>query len=164
MVLVSGPNELNIPPNVKYIPIKTADEMLKVVDESWKNTDIFISSAAVADFKPEIQFEQKVKKEDIEKNLKLAKNPDILATLSKKKGKRTLVGFAVETENDKKNAMKKMKAKNLDMIIVNNPKDKDSAFASDKNKVMILNKNGDEIKLPLMTKGEVAQNIFNNIK
>lgn len=163
VVLVSGPNDLNVPPTIKYFPVKTAEEMLKVVKENWKDTDIFVSSAAVADYKPKQRFEQKVKKDKIESILELTKNPDILSTMSKNKGKSILIGFAVETENVKNNALKKMREKNLDLIVVNNPKDLNSTFATDTNKVIILNKKGEETKLPLMSKSEVAKNIFDLI-
>jgi phosphopantothenoylcysteine decarboxylase / phosphopantothenate---cysteine ligase len=163
VVLVSGPNNLNIPPNVEYIPVKTANEMLKAVESKWSKTDVFIASAAVADYKPQTQYDQKVKKESIDISLKLEANPDILATVSKKKGDKILVGFAVETENEKENALKKLKAKNLDLIVVNNPKISDSAFGADTNQVEIINKNGKKKKLPLLLKGEVAKNIFDNL-
>ena len=161
--LISGPNNLNVPPNVEYIPVITAEEMLNVVESKWSKTDIFIASAAVADYKPETQFKQKVKKEAIDTILKLEANPDILATVSKKKGEKILVGFAVETENEKENALKKLKAKNLDLIVVNNPKTSDAAFGTDTNEVQIINKDGKDKKLPLMSKGEVAKNIFDEI-
>ena len=164
VVLISGPNELNVPPGINYIPIISAAEMQKSVEDNWDKTDIFIASAAVADYKPEIQFDQKVKKESIENNLKLTANPDILSTMSKKKGNRSLVGFAVETENEKENALKKLKAKDLDLIIVNNPKQSGSGFGTDTNKVMIINKKGNHKNLPLMTKSEVAQNIFDELE
>lgn len=164
VVLISGPNELNVPPGINYIPIISAAEMQKSVEDNWDKTDIFIASAAVADYKPEIQFDQKVKKESIENNLKLTANPDILATMSKKKGNRSVVGFAVETENEKENALKKLKAKDLDLIIVNNPKQSGSGFGTDTNKVMIINKKGNHKNLPLMTKSEVAQNIFDELE
>ena len=164
VVLISGPNALNIPPGVEYIQIKNAVEMLKSVEENWDKTDIFIAAAAVADYRPEIQFDQKVKKESIENILKLVANPDILKIMSKKKGNRTLIGFAVETENEKANALKKLKAKNLDLIVVNNPKDNESAFGTDTNKVLIINKKGEDKSLPLLTKDEVAQIIFDQLK
>jgi len=163
VIIVSGPNNLNIPPNVEYIPVKSAEEMYNAVESKWNKTDIFIASAAVADYKPQTQFEQKVKKESIDTTLKLKKNPDILATVSQKKGDKTLIGFAVETENEKENALKKLKSKNLDMIVVNNPKESGSAFGTDTNQVQIINKGGKIKKLPLMSKGEVAKNIFDNL-
>jgi len=163
VIIVSGPNNLNIPPNVEYIPVKSAEEMYNAVESKWNKTDIFIASAAVADYKPQTQFEQKVKKESIDTTLKLEKNPDILATVSQKKGDKTLIGFAVETENEKENALKKLKSKNLDMIVVNNPKESGSAFGTDTNQVQIINKGGKIKKLPLMSKGEVAKQIFDEL-
>jgi phosphopantothenoylcysteine decarboxylase/phosphopantothenate--cysteine ligase len=163
VVLISGPNDLNIPPNVEYIPIQNAEEMFQSVKDKWTKTDIFIASAAVSDFKPEFQFNQKVKKESIDYNLKLTKNPDILASMAEHKGNRALIGFAVETENEKDNAIKKLKTKNLDLIVVNNPKDVGSAFGAETNKVMIINKKGKKKDLPLMLKGELAKNIFDEL-
>jgi phosphopantothenoylcysteine decarboxylase / phosphopantothenate---cysteine ligase len=164
VVLISGPNALNIPPGVDYFQIKTAAEMLNSVQANWDKTDIFIAAAAVADYRPETQFDQKVKKESITNNIKLVANPDILATVSKKKGKCILVGFAVETENEKVNALKKLKAKNLDLIVVNNPKDNESAFGAETNKVTIINKKGEDKSLPLLDKDEVAKIIFDQLK
>ena len=163
VVLISGPNNLNIPPNVEYIPVKSAEEMLKTVESKWSKTDIFIASAAVSDFKPQTRFEQKVKKEAIDTTLKLEANPDILATVSKKKGDKKLIGFAVETENEKENALKKLKAKSLDLIVVNNPKESGSAFGTDTNKVELINKSAEVKSLPLMAKGEVAKQIFDEL-
>ena len=75
-----------------------------------------------------------------------------------------MIGFAVETENESKNALKKLKSKNLDLIVVNNPKENGAAFGTDTNKVQIIKKDGKINKLPLMSKGEVAKHIFDNLK
>jgi len=163
VILISGPNNLNIPPSVEYILVKSAEEMFNAVETKWNKTDMFIASAAVSDYKPQTQFEQKVKKEAIDTNLKLKANPDILATVSKKKGDKKIIGFAVETENEKENALKKLKSKNLDMIVVNNPNESGSAFGTDTNQVQIINKGGEIKKLPLMSKGEVAKQIFDEV-
>lgn len=160
VILISGPNNLKIPPNVEYLPVVSANEMLKAVQSKWEKADIIISSAAVADYKPQIKYKEKVKKESIDNHLKLEANPDILSILSEKKGVKKLVGFAVETENEEENAIKKLESKNLDLIVVNNPKTSGSAFGADTNQVVIIDKTGKDNKLPLMTKGEVAKNIF----
>jgi phosphopantothenoylcysteine decarboxylase/phosphopantothenate--cysteine ligase len=163
VILISGPNSLQVPPNVEYIPVNTADEMLKAVQSKWEKTDIFVASAAVADFKPKTSSTQKVKKEVLKPILELEPNPDILATVSQKKDNKILVGFAVETENEKANALKKIKSKNLDLIVVNNPNTSGAAFGVDTNQVMLIHKNGKDKQLPLLTKSQVAKHIFDEL-
>jgi phosphopantothenoylcysteine decarboxylase/phosphopantothenate--cysteine ligase len=104
-----------------------------------------------------------MKKSNDKLNISLVANVDILADFSKKKENRTLIGFAVETENEIKNAIEKIKKKNLDMIIVNNPLDMGSGFATDTNKVILIKKDGQEMDLPLLSKEEVAAKIFDEI-
>ena len=95
--------------------------------------------------------------------LELEPNPDILATVSQKKDKKIIVGFAVETENEKENALKKIKSKNLDLIVVNNPNTSGAAFGEDTNQVILIHKNGKDKQLPLLSKGQVAKHIFDEI-
>ncbi|MFC2088387.1 bifunctional phosphopantothenoylcysteine decarboxylase/phosphopantothenate--cysteine ligase CoaBC [Calditrichota bacterium] len=160
VVLISGPNNLATPNGIKYITINTAAEMYKAVEKNWKETDVFISAAAVSDYRPKTQLKQKMKKSAADFNINFVANPDILALFAKKKEKRTLIGFAVETENERDNALTKMKKKKLDMIVVNNPLKKGSGFSTDTNQVTIYKKDGQELKLPLLQKDEVAAKIL----
>ena len=93
----------------------------------------------------------------------MVQNPDILAGIGKLKGKRIVVGFAVETDNEEENAKEKMKVKNLDMIVLNNPGEPGAGFATDTNKVTIFAPRKKAINLPLMTKSEVAAVIIEEI-
>lgn len=120
VVLISGPTNLPIPIGLKtFIQVKTAEEMYSEVLKRFENTDIGISCAAVADYKPKICAKQKIKKDNDELIITLTKNPDILYNMGLMKKKQILIGFAAETENIIENATKKLKKKNLDMIVAN---------------------------------------------
>ena len=143
VTLVSGPTALSAPSEVHVKNVTSADEMMKEVLSQWDKTDIFIFAAAVSDFRPEKAAGNKIKKESGNLMLKLALNPDIAAEVGRRaRADQLLVGFAAETENLKKNALKKLKEKNLDLIIANDVSRKDIGMESDKNAVMILSKKG----------------------
>ncbi|MFW6134594.1 MAG: phosphopantothenoylcysteine decarboxylase, partial [Elusimicrobiota bacterium] len=131
------------------------------VMEYFEYSDIFISAAAVSDFKPTEQFSEKIKKENHKLlNIELAQNVDILQEVGKKKNKQILIGFAAEATNLEKNALSKLKSKNLDYIIANDISRKDSGFGTDTNKVLIIDRKEKILDLPLMSKHEVAEHIF----
>ena len=142
VTLISGPTNLQHPSNLKFIKIKTADEMLTSIKKINKNIDIAVFSAAVADFKIKKISTQKIKKDDF-KTLHLKKNVDILNTISKLKKHRPkyIVGFAAET-NRKINVIKKLNEKNCDMIISNKIGKKNKVFGLDENKISIITKEG----------------------
>lgn len=119
VILFSGPTHLKPLKNIKVISFDTALQLKKEVDKYFTWADCIICAAAVGDFRPKIRFSHKIKKEKGLKKLILIKNPDILKGLGKRKGKKILVGFALETENLIINAKKKLKEKNLDFIVVN---------------------------------------------
>jgi phosphopantothenoylcysteine decarboxylase/phosphopantothenate--cysteine ligase len=124
-------------------------------------------AAAVADFTPQAPAGNKIKKDTGKRplSLTLAGTPDILLTLSQKKEKGTLlVGFALETENELRNAQEKLKRKGLDLIVLNSLKDKGAGFGSDTNVVTILDKKGKAEKLPLLSKFDAANEILNRLK
>jgi phosphopantothenoylcysteine decarboxylase/phosphopantothenate--cysteine ligase len=120
-----------------------------------------IMSAAVSDFRPVKTASNKIKKETGTIDLKLEMNPDILSSLKSKKTK--IVGFALETQNELANAKKKLKEKNLDIIVLNSP-GKESGFEVDTNKVTIIKQDGKPIKLPLLSKFQVANRILTESK
>ena len=163
VILVSGPNELSPIPGVEYHSVVTAIEMEEVVAERVEDADIVIASAAVSDYRPKEILFRKMKKEKNEYSLKMVQNPDILAGIGKIKGKRIVVGFAVETDNEEKNAKDKMRSKNLDMIVLNNPAELGAGFSTDTNKVTIFMPGKKAVKLPLMPKSEVAAAIIAEI-
>jgi phosphopantothenoylcysteine decarboxylase/phosphopantothenate--cysteine ligase len=122
-----------------------------------------IKAAAVSDFRPKGISQQKLKKADAPRSLELEKTEDILAEIGKKKGDRILVGFAAETEGLIENAQKKLKEKNLDLIVANDVTKTDAGFDTDTNQVKILYPSGEIKNLPLMSKEEVSQVILDEV-
>ncbi|MCX8010585.1 MAG: bifunctional phosphopantothenoylcysteine decarboxylase/phosphopantothenate--cysteine ligase CoaBC [Ignavibacteria bacterium] len=165
VTVVTGPSKLNYPEQIKVIRVETAEEMYKQVMKHLKNQDIFISAAAVADFKPKHFSKKKIKKEDAKLVIELERNKDILLEASKiKKRNQKFVGFSLETNQIIENSLKKLKEKKLNLIIVNNPLEKGAGFEVDTNKVTIINKNGKVKPLPIMSKFDLATQILNEIK
>jgi len=161
--LISGPVNLLPPPKVKFIQVETAAQMLKAVKEEFTGADVLIMAAAVADFRAKSVARQKIKKKDKPPALELAANPDILQEITAKKGKRIVVGFALETENLIAGAEKKLKEKKLDMIVANNPTEPDAGFGSDFNRAAILLKGKKPLQLELMTKTALANRVLDEI-
>jgi phosphopantothenoylcysteine decarboxylase/phosphopantothenate--cysteine ligase len=163
VVLISGPNQLEKPEDVKYIEVKTVEQMLDAVEREYPSSNIVLMAAAVSDYKPKQVLKHKLKKSASAINLELEKTPDILAALAKKKEDRIHVGFALETDNDVANASKKLHSKKLDFIVLNNPLEVGSAFNWDTNKVSIITNDGQVEKFPKLPKSEVARLILNKI-
>ena len=161
VTLISGPSSENVYPEIKKINVRSADEMKKLVEKELRNNDILIMASAVADYKPAKTESKKLKKERKLSELKLLPTEDILASI--KKDKKIVVGFALETDNELTNAKKKLKEKDLDLMILNSLKDKKSGFEFDTNKITILKKTGKTIKLPLMNKFQTANKILDAI-
>lgn len=162
VTLISGPTHLPAPQDVRLVSTTSAEDMARAVDHNISDHDVLIMTAAVADFTPCSQEDQKIKKSE-EWVLKLKKTTDILSGVANKKGNKIVVGFALETENEIQNAQKKLKAKNLDFIVLNNPKDSGAGFNTETNKVTIIDPNHVE-NLPLISKEDVAKIILNRIK
>lgn len=161
VTLISGPTSEIAYPEIKLFKVRSAAEMKKSVEKELKNNDILIMSAAVADFKPLASKSKKIKKEDKPAEIKLTQTDDILASI-KKDGK-TIVGFALETDNEKSNAIKKLKAKNLDAIVLNSVKDNKSSFEYDTNKITVIHKTGKQKSYPLLSKFQAANKILSEI-
>ena len=161
--LVSGPVSLTANKGINLFKINSADEMLNKVFECMESSDIFISCAAVADFKPTNYSNTKIKKEDSENlEINLEKNHDILSEVSKRHSSAYIVGFAAETSNVNDNANKKLNSKNLNMIISNDVSDKSIGFDSDDNEVHVITKN-ETIFLKKNKKIKIAREILNII-
>ena len=161
--LVSGPVSLTASKGINLLKINSAAEMLNRVSQCMESSDIFISCAAVADFKPANYSDKKIKKEDSENlEIKLEKNHDILSEVSKSHNSAYIVGFAAETSNVNDNASKKLNAKNLDMIISNDVSDKTIGFDSDDNEVHVITEN-ETIFLKKDKKIKIAREILNII-
>lgn len=161
VTLISGQVNIPQPENLdNFIQITTANEMFEEVKNHYKNQDIIIKSAAVADYRPEYT-PHKIKKKDGDLYLKLKRNPDILSWIGEnKQNNQILVGFAAESENLINNAITKLNKKNLDMIVANNIIKSDAGFKKDTNKVTIINKDGTIKDFPVLSKSEVAENII----
>ena len=164
VILISGPTVLSVPRGVTYVPVSTAVEMRHAVMKNLKQSTIVIKSAAVADYRPSVCADAKIKKKDGPWTLYLERNPDIIAEIGKKKKERILIGFAMESEDLIKNAKAKMLAKNMDLIVANDVKQKDAGFQSDTNIVKILDRDGGIEELPLMDKMDVADRILDRVK
>lgn len=164
--LVSGPTALSIShPRIHRTSIESAREMYAAATEVFPHCNGAILSAAVADYRPSECADHKLKKNGDEgMHLDLVQNPDILATLgSMKTSEQTLVGFALETDNEEANAQRKLEKKNLDYIVLNSLRDKGAGFGVDTNKVTIIGRNGSRKESPLMSKQEVAHLIIKTI-
>lgn len=161
VTLISGPTNLTSNIDINRINIKTADQMFNAVKSNVKGKDIVIMSAAVADFRPAVVRSGKIKKDAKEKtiNISFTKTPDILSYLGKIKKNFYLVGFALETDNEIQNAKKKLNEKNLDLIVLNNPKEEGAGFGTDTNIVTLIDKKK-SLKLPKMSKYDVGNAIL----
>lgn len=160
VTLVSGPTDLNVPDGLKeFISVDSAFQMYEKVDENFKNTDIFIACAAVADYRPKEYQDKKIKKSDLNLTIELVRNPDILFEMGKKKENQLLVGFAAETNNIIENALKKLEKKNLDMIIANNA----STMGTDTNSIEIIKKDRSSTVINQKSKIELAYDILKEV-
>ncbi len=163
VTLVSGPTALVPPEEATVIKVRSASEMETAVLDCFTTTDVVIMAAAVSDYRPVDYSSTKIKKGGEHITVELQKNPDILARLGKQKKHQLLVGFAVETENIIANASQKLRDKNLDLIVANNPLVAGAGFQSDTNEVTLINRAGEEKQLALMSKFEVSLNILMEI-
>ena len=160
VTLISGPTDLKVPNGLEnFISVESALEMHEKVDECFKNTDIFIACAAVADYRPKEYKKEKIKKSDSDLVMELVRNPDILLEMSKKKEKQLLVGFAAETNDIKENALKKLEKKNLDIIVANNA----SVMGSDENVIEIIKKDRTSVEISQKSKVELAYDILSEV-
>lgn len=158
VTLISGPSHEISYQEIKKIEIRSAKEMKAEVDKELKNNEALIMSAAVADYKPKSLSSKKIKKEEGLDKINLAETDDILSSI-KKEGK-IVIGFALETDNEKVNAKKKLEKKNLDFIVLNSLKDKGSGFEADTNKIIIIGKSGKAKDFPVQSKFQAANKIL----
>ena len=164
VTLVLGPSDVAVNRKVNTIRVTSAIEMYEVSMSYLPGSNIIIMAAAVADYTPEIIADQKIKKEENSLTINLKKTNDILESAGKlKKEDQILVGFALETSNEKENALKKLIKKNADMIILNSLNDKHAGFQFDTNKITIFDKLGKEYAFENKPKKEVAKDIVNTI-
>jgi len=164
VTLISGPVSIKKVPFVRTCPVTTAADMLKAVQTALPETDILIKAAAVADYRPAMVAEDKMKKKDGDLSIPMERTDDILGWVAKHRHEGLFVcGFSMETQNMLENSVKKLKKKNLDMIVANNLKVAGAGFGVDTNVVTIITSDGVH-ELPLMGKDEVARRLLDEIQ
>ena len=163
VTLVSGPTSLPEPRGVRFVPVVSAREMRDAVMQNLKDATVVIKSAAVADYRPADFSDSKIKKTDRPLEFRLEKNPDIIREVGKVKGDRILVGFAVETDRLVEYAAKKLREKNMDLIVANDITQPGAGFAAETNIVKILDREGGSEDLPRMDKMDVAHRILDRV-
>jgi len=163
VILITGPTQLSSPSGVKVVSVVSAADMYRAVKEHLERSHIVIMAAAVSDFKPLQTSDRKIKKEDASQTLQLGRTEDILLEIGRAGGKRLLIGFAAETDNIEQNALKKLKDKHLDMIIVNDLLRSGSGFGADTNAVTVIDRTGKRIELPTMPKTVIAASLMTAI-
>ena len=164
VTLISGPSHLNVTQkSIHLIRIISAEEMFRTCHRYFKNTDVAIAAAAVADYRPKNVAVQKIKKVENSFTIELEKTKDILASLGASKGKQFLVGFALETENEIENAKLKIQKKNLDLIVLNSLQDDGAGFGTPTNKVTFIDSDFKIEPMDLKLKGKVARDILNKV-
>jgi len=164
VILVLGPVSIEVPRGITVIPVSSASEMYEAVMKNFENASGAVLTAAVADYSPEVTSSTKIKKSDSEMSLVLIKTNDIARSLGEiKRNDQFLVGFALETNDEINNAKNKLKAKNLDLIILNSLNDEGAGFGTDTNKITFIT-TSETIELPLKLKTELAKDIVKKIK
>ena len=164
--MISGPTNLDIKNFlIKFHQVTSAKEMFELVQQNWNQSEIGVFAAAVADYSPKNISHLKIKKNEDELQIDLVKNPDILYWAGQNKiSTQKLIGFALETNDEEKNAIKKLKKKNLDAIVLNSLSDKGAGFGFDTNKVTILDKSSNKLVFELLAKDETANKIVTYIE
>ena len=163
VTLVSGRTALATPEGVERVDVLSAEQMYQACVERFEQMDGAVMCAAVADYTPAVVADEKLKKSDNDLSIALKRTKDIAAELGSKKGSRVLVGFAMETQNERENAASKLERKNFDFIVLNSLREAGAGFRGDTNVVTLIDGAGAE-ELPLMTKREVAERIVDKIE
>lgn len=162
--LVHGPVSISVPKVFNSIAVQTAEEMYEACHTWFKDCEVCIMAAAVADFKPKNTASEKIKKAKAENYIELEKTKDILASLGSEKNKQFLVGFALETENEIENAKQKLEKKNLDLIVLNSLKTEGAGFGHDTNQVIFLDNHNNQVNFKLKSKSAVAHDLIDYIE
>jgi len=166
VILVSGPvNFETNHPRIHVIRVVSADQMYQKCIRSFRKCDVAIMSAAVADFTPVTSSQHKIKRTKSRLSIELKPTEDIAASLGKiKKNNQVLVGFALESDDENRNALKKIEKKNLDFIVLNSLRDQGAGFGEDTNKITIIDKHNNIREFELKTKREVAEDIVDELE
>ena len=164
VILISGPSfQKAVHSLIHRVDVKSAEEMYQACHTYYAEVDIAILSAAVADYRPKNVANQKIKKKDTALTIELEPTKDILKSLGENKKHQLLVGFALETNNELENAKSKIERKNLDLIVLNSLQDKGAGFATDTNKITIIDADFNQKQFELKSKSEVSKDIINEI-
>ena len=164
VTLVLGPVHESVPDGIKIIRVESAKEMFEACTVGFRNADIAVLTAAVADYRPANVSTEKIKKKDSPLELRLEETEDIAAALGKnKKSNQKLICFALETENEEAHALSKLQRKNADMLVLNSLRTEGVHFGSDNNAVTLFHSNGSKKEISLKSKSEIAQIISNEI-
>ena len=158
--LISGPGALPAPYGVERVWVRSAWEMLDAVQERFLEADALLMAAAVGDYRPKDLQGLKLKRGKCATQMELVQNPDILREAGRLKTRQVMVGFAAESHDLEAEALRKLKEKNLDLIVANDVTRSDSGFAVDTNQVTILRRVGEPLRLPLLSKEEVAERLL----
>ncbi len=164
VTLITGPTNQSVAHSfINVIPVVSAEDMYQEVHKYYEATDVAILSAAVADFKPMVVAQQKIKKKSDTLTIELERTKDILASLGTAKKHQFLVGFALETNNELENAKGKLERKHLNLIVLNSLQDKGAGFKGDTNKVTFIDNKSNITEFELKSKAEVAEDLLNEI-
>ena len=163
VILISGPTSIEPPAGVDFVGVRSAEEMLRAVQDRAPAATVVVMAAAVSDYRPASLASQKLKKSPGPVSLEMVRTEDILGTLGKAKNGRVLVGFAAETQSVREHARTKLREKHLDLIVANDVSGKDAGFAALTNKAVLLDASGGEEELPLMGKQELAGRILDRV-
>ncbi len=160
VTLVSGPTALAVPAGVEVVRVTSTEEMRDAVTQHFAAAEVVVMAAAPVDYRPEVRRAGKMKKSTEEIVVRLVRNPDILKGIGEKKGGRILIGFAMESANLRSNALKKLKEKNLDLIVANAP----SAFGGQRTSVEVLGPEGVVEVLENVSKEDLAGRLLDRVK
>ncbi len=161
VILISGPVNISPPDGITFLRVESAEEMYQACLEWYDSMQFVFMAAAVADYTPEIVADEKIKKQEDAFSIQMKKTKDILLELGKrKKSTQKLIGFALETQQEEEYALAKMKAKNLDMIVLNSLRTPGAGFGVDTNQVNLYRPSQEVVLVPLLPKSEVARAIL----
>lgn len=161
-VLVTGITAVAAPPGVRTVRVETGAEMKQAIEDEWEDTDCIVMAAAVCDFKPKRAEKGKLRRRDGLK-LELTSTDDILGDFSRKKNKRMMVGFALETEDEVERGKRKLNEKDLDLVIANNPLREGTGFGSDSNAGYLIYRDGRVEEVPLMSKLDLSERVLDAV-
>ena len=159
VTLISGTTGLTPPKGIQFVPVVTAEQMKRALIKAWPRTDALIMTAAVCDYTPVRFSPQKIKRVK-QKTIRFKRTPDLLKYFAKRKGKRLMVGFALETESVLRNAVRKLKGKNLDYIVANWYGQGNNPFGDRSTSAVLLARGGKATSIPRMTKPRMARRLL----